>query len=97
VDFPRLVDTLYDKGARVFIEMGPGRSLCSWVDKILDFTADSSIDDADKARVAVPVNAKGTSDELTYLRAIAKLTSHGVKLDLQTLFTGSIIVAKKEL
>jgi len=92
VDFPRLVNTLYDKGARVFIEMGPGRSLCSWVDKILDFTDDSSVDDADKARVAVPVNAKGTSDELTYLRAIAKLTSHGVKLDLQTLFTGSIIV-----
>lgn len=101
VDFPRLINTMHDKGARVFIEMGPGRSLCSWVDKILDFTAassvDSSIDSANKARVAVPVNAKGTSDELTYLRAIAKLISHGVKLDLQTLFTGSIIVAKKEL
>lgn len=97
VDFPRLVNTMHDKGARVFIEMGPGRSLCSWVDKILDFTAASSIDGDNKARVAVPVNAKGTSDELTYLRAIAKLISHGVKLDLQTLFTGSIIVAKKEL
>jgi PfaB family protein len=105
VDFPRLVNTLYDKGARVFIEMGPGRSLCSWVDKILDFKSESPVDSTNdsesinKARVAVPVNAKGTSDELTYLRAIAKLTSHGVKLDLQTLFTGSIIVnnAKKEL
>ncbi len=105
VDFPRLINTLHNKGARVFIEMGPGRSLCSWVDKILDFTAESSVDSAsdkdsaNKARVAVPVNAKGTSDELTYLRAIAKLTSHGVKLDLQTLFNGSIIVnnAKKEL
>ena len=105
VDFPRLINTLYDKGARVFIEMGPGRSLCSWVDKILDFTVESPVDSAidtdsaNKARVAVPVNAKGTSDELTYLRAIAKLTSHGVKLDLHTLFNGSIIVnnAKKEL
>ena len=104
VDFPRLINTLHDKGARVFIEMGPGRSLCSWVDKTLDFSekrsvskfadssASSSKESAKKARVAVPVNAKGTSDELTYLRAIAKLTSHGVKLDLQTLFTGSIIV-----
>ncbi len=101
VDFPRLINTLHDKGARVFIEMGPGRSLCSWVDKTLDYaeksSANSASDNANKARVAVPVNAKGTSDELTYLRAIAKLTSHGVKLDLQTLFTGSIIVAKKEL
>jgi PfaB family protein len=80
VDFPRLINTLHNQGARVFIEMGPGRSLCSWVDKILDFTAESPDDSlsnidsksADKARVAVPVNAKGTSDELTYLRAIAK-------------------------
>ncbi|WP_114327691.1 PfaB family protein [Candidatus Colwellia aromaticivorans] len=102
VDFPRLINTLHNQGARVFIEMGPGRSLCSWVDKILDFTAKSPVDSAsdsesaNKARVAVPVNAKGTSDELTYLRAIAKLVSHGVKLDLQTLFNGSIIV-KKEL
>ena len=102
VDFPRLINTLHDKGARVFIEMGPGRSLCSWVDKILDFTAESPVDSssngesAHKARVAVPVNAKGTSDELTYLRAIAKLTSHGVKLDLQTLFHGSIIVKDKK-
>ena len=103
VDFPRLINTLYNKGARVFIEMGPGRSLCSWVDKTLDFTDESAVDaaneSANKPRVAVPVNAKGTSDELTYLRAIAKLTSHGVKLDLQTLFNGSIIVnkVKKEL
>jgi len=105
VDFPRLINTLHNQGARVFIEMGPGRSLCSWVDKTLDFNDESVVDatndseSANKPRVAVPVNAKGTSDELTYLRAIAKLTSHGVKLDLKTLFNGSIIVnnAKKEL
>jgi len=86
VDFPRLINTLHDKGARVFIEMGPGRSLCSWVDKILDFN------DGEQPRISVPVNAKGTSDELTYVRALAKLISHGVKLDIETLFNGSIIV-----
>ena len=85
VDFPRLINTMHDKGARVFIEMGPGRSLCSWVDKMLG---------DEKSHVAVPVNAKGTSDELTYFRAIAKLVSHGVKLDLNRLFNGSIIVKK---
>ncbi|QUM89471.1 PfaB family protein [Moritella sp. 36] len=86
VDFPRLVNTLHDKGARVFIEMGPGRSLCSWVDKILTHEKD------DSRHVSVPVNAKGTSDELTYIRAIAKLVSHGVNLDLDSLFNGSILV-----
>ena len=85
VDFPRLINTMHDKGARVFIEMGPGRSLCSWVDKMLG---------DEKSHVAVPVNAKGTSDELTYFRAIAKLVSHGVKLDLNRLFNGSIIMKK---
>lgn len=102
VDFPRLINTMHDKGARVFIEMGPGRSLCSWVDKILDFEDNSKNglsntepnQVAHKARVSVPVNAKGTSDELTYVRAVAKLVSHGVKLDLHRLFNGSIIVKK---
>jgi len=93
VDFPRLVNTMHEQGARVFIEMGPGRSLCSWVDKILD--DDKQIIDygkAQKQHLSVPVNAKGTNDELTYFRAIAKLISHGVTLDLYTLFNGSIIV-----
>ncbi len=92
VDFPRLINTMHDKGARVFIEMGAGRSLCSWVDKTLDIASNK---DMNKARVTVPVNAKGTSDELTYFRAIAKLISHGVKLDLNRLFNGSIIVSKR--
>ncbi len=102
VDFPRLINTMHDKGARVFIEMGAGRSLCSWVDKTLDLSeketskesSESDLQDKSKARVTVPVNAKGTSDELTYFRAIAKLVSHGVKLDLNRLFHGSIIVNK---
>ena len=98
VDFPRLINTMHNKGARVFIEMGPGRSLCSWTDKILDFQGaakgDTESKVTDKPRVAVPVNAKGTSDELTYLRALAKLISHGVRLDIKTLFKGSIIVNK---
>ncbi|WP_019027444.1 PfaB family protein [Colwellia piezophila] len=98
VDFPRLINTMHDQGARVFIEMGPGRSLCSWTDKILDFQGavegDTESKVTNKPRVAVPVNAKGTSDELTYFRALAKLISHGVTLDINTLFKGSIIVQK---
>ena len=102
VDFPRLVNTLYNNGARVFIEMGPGRSLCSWVDKTLEHEQqknqlkESELKQVkDKNSVSVPVNAKGVSDELTYFRAIAKLVSHGVKLDLNSLFYGSIIMQRK--
>lgn len=84
VDFPRLINTVYDKGARVFIEMGPGRSLCSWVDKILKH-------DDIKPHVSVPVNAKGVSDELTLVRAVAKLLSHGIRMDISTLYYGSLV------
>ncbi|MBU2872226.1 PfaB family protein [Colwellia sp. E2M01] len=89
VDFPRLVNALYDNGARVFIEMGPGRSLSSWVEKNLEYKLLK-----DKA-ATVSVNAKGVNDELSYFRAIAKLTSHGVKLDLKRLFYGTMIMSKK--
>jgi acyl transferase domain-containing protein len=100
VDFPRLVNTLYNNGARVFIEMGAGRSLCSWVDKTLEHMHQKHIKvkgGSSKISVSVPVNAKGVSDELTYFRAIAKLVSHGVKLDLNRLFYGSIVMKSKSL
>lgn len=84
VDFPRLVNTMYDKGARVFLEMGPGRSLCSWLEKTLHH-------EGNKPHVSVPVNAKGTSDELTILRALAKLISHGIELDISRLYYGSLL------
>jgi len=86
VDFPRLVDTMFDKGARVFIEVGPGRSLTSWTEKII------AHDDNRKAQahVSLPINAKGTADELTLLRAVAKLISHGAKIDVKRFYQGSI-------
>ncbi|GAA0819571.1 hypothetical protein GCM10009111_23780 [Colwellia asteriadis] len=87
VDFPRLVNTLYEQGSRVFIEMGPGRSLSSWVDKILPHGS--------HPHLSVPVNAKGTRDEVTYFRALAKLLSHGVSVDLESVFNGSMIINHK--
>ncbi len=62
----------------------PGRSLCSWVDKILKH-------DEIKPHVSVPVNAKGVSDELTLVRAVAKLLSQGIHMDISTLYYGSLI------
>jgi PfaB family protein len=88
VDFPRLINTVYDKGARVYMEMGPGRSLCSWIDKILKH-------EGVRPHVSIPVNAKGTPDEVTLFRALAKLVSHGVPVNLEVLYSGSVIEAKQ--
>ncbi len=91
VDFPRLINTLADKGSKVFIEMGAGRSLCSWTDKILktNVTNNSPVNED---HISVPVNAKGTDDQLTYARAAAKLVSFGVDINLESFFSGSLLV-----
>lgn len=82
VDFPRLIETMHEKGAEIFIEMGPGRSLSSWVEKILKH---------DQEHVSMPVDAKGTSDELTLMRSLAKLVSHGVNVNINSLYQGSML------
>ena len=89
VDFPKLVEAVYREGARVFLEMGPGGNLCHWIDKILKPTQQSG------PSVTAVLNARGARDEVVLLRALAKLVSHGVNLDLSRLFTSSMIVANQ--
>jgi PfaB family protein len=89
VDFPRLINTLANKQTKVFIEMGAGRSLCSWTDKILKNRL--STNKQSENHISVPVNAKGTDDQLTYARAMAKLVSFGVDVNIDSFFNGSLI------
>ncbi|PKH01223.1 PfaB family protein [Psychromonas sp. MB-3u-54] len=89
VDFPRLINTLSNQGAEVFIEMGAGSSLSGWTNKILKMGA---VADKTTANfLTVPVNAKGCDDQLSYARAAAKLVSAGVDINLSSFFYGSII------
>jgi PfaB family protein len=88
VDFPRLVSTVYNRGARIFMEMGAGRSCCSWIDKILKHEG------VEEAHVSIPVNAKGTPDHITITRCLAKLVSHRVEVDLTPLYEGSMLTKK---
>lgn len=76
VDFPQLVNTVYDDGARVFIEIAP-RNICTrWIESIL----------ADREHLIVPINIKGTEDHLTIMRALAQLFSHRIPIDLSPLY-----------
>ena len=84
VDFPRMINTLTQQGSTMFIEMGAGRSLGTWVDKILS--------KYDKKCTTVAVNAKGASQQLMLVRAVAKMLSAGVAFDISNYFYGSIIV-----
>lgn len=88
VDFPRLVNTVYGRGARIFMEMGAGRSCCSWIDKILKHEG------VEEPHVSIPVNAKGTPDHITITRCLAKLVSHRVDVDLTPLYEGSMLAKR---
>lgn len=76
VDFPKLVNKVYDDGARIFIELGPQGSCSKWISESLK----------GKQHLAVNINRKGVDDYTSLLRLAAKLTCHGVAMDLDKLF-----------
>jgi len=72
VDFPRLVQQVYQDGVRIFIEVGLKNNCGLWIDKILQ----------DAEHLVTSVNAKAVPESISYLRMLAKLVSHGVSVDL---------------
>lgn len=76
LDFLQLVNQVYKDGAKIFIEVGAG-SVCSrWIDKILD----------GKEHLTVSLNRRGVDDHTSFVKALAKLVSHQVELDLSPLY-----------
>ncbi|MCN4143576.1 MAG: hypothetical protein LC437_00400 [Thiohalomonas sp.] len=76
LDFPKLVNQVYDDGARIFIELGPQSSCTKWVSESLK----------GKEHLAVGINRKGVDDHTSLLRMAAKLTSHGIDMALEKLY-----------
>ncbi len=76
LDFPRLVNRVYDDGARIFIEAGSGNVCSRWVDKILE----------NKEHITVPLNRRGIDDHASIIKALGKLLSHQVSVDLSLLY-----------
>ncbi|BAY39663.1 heterocyst glycolipid synthase [Nostoc sp. NIES-2111] len=77
LDFPKLVNRIYDDGAKIFVEAGAG-SVCSrWIDKILE----------DKEHITVSLNRRGMDDHTSFVKALAKLVSHRVDVNLAPLYS----------
>jgi len=76
VDFPRLVNRVYDDGGRIFIGVGPRQTCCQWISEGLK----------GRPHVTVPLDIKGSKDKPAMVRAMAQLVSHGVKMDISCLF-----------
>ncbi|AUB39174.1 hypothetical protein COO91_05166 [Nostoc flagelliforme CCNUN1] len=77
LDFPQLVNRVYDDGVKIFLEAGAG-SVCSrWIDKIL----------GSKEHITVSLNRRGMDDHASMVKALAKLLSHQVNVDLSPLYS----------
>ena len=79
VDFPKTIKTVFDNGARIFIELGANATCTGWIKTILK----------DKEHHAVSINQKGKSDIQSLLTLLAELLSHGAPLDLSILYPGT--------
>lgn len=76
VDFPATVQTIYEAGARIFIELGANATCTGWTNTILE----------GKEHLAVSMNQKGKTDGQALLELLAQLLSHGIELDLSVLY-----------
>jgi PfaB family protein len=76
LDFTKLVDTVYEGGARIFIELGAGSNCTRWVDESL----------AGKPHSAFPINRKGIDDHSAILQMLARLVTHGVPVNLSPIY-----------
>jgi PfaB family protein len=76
VNFPKLVNCLYQDGVRIFIEVGPQKTCSRWIEKILD----------SQPHAVIPINKKHQSDYVGVLKVLSLLVSHQVPLDLSPLF-----------
>jgi len=76
VDFPRMINTVYEDGARVFVELGPRSTCARWIDETLQ----------DKPHIAVSIDALGVDSRTSIIRLLAQLVSHRVPMDLSALY-----------
>lgn len=72
VDFPRLVEGVYARGYRYFVEVGPGRTCTRWIGEILGA----------RPHVAVSVNRRGLGTAAAMSHVLACLLASGVPVTL---------------
>ncbi|MCP4297067.1 MAG: PfaB family protein [Proteobacteria bacterium] len=87
-DFSTLIQNVHKDGARIFIEMGPRGASAGMIETVLK----------GKEHTTVTLHRKGGDQYQNVLRAIAKLCSHRISMDLSAIFqrsTGSSEQRKK--
>jgi acyl transferase domain-containing protein len=76
VEFVKEIEAMYNDGARLFVEIGPGSVMTNLVDAILE----------NKIHQAVSTDRTGRNGLLQLLHALAQMASQGVAIDISPLF-----------
>ncbi|MCK5231108.1 MAG: acyltransferase domain-containing protein, partial [Desulfobulbaceae bacterium] len=78
VQFVKQIDAMYEQGARIFVEVGPGRVLSSLVQQIL----------ADRPHIAAASNLADSSGFSRLQHLMAQLITHGVPVQPESFNSG---------
>jgi PfaB family protein len=87
LDFPRLINRVYNDNIRIFIEVGVGSNCTRWINSTLK----------EKEHLAVSMNRRGVDDHTSIIRGLAKLVSHQVELDLSPLYSLSGVNSQTQI
>ena len=74
-DYTKVINSAYDDGVRLFIEMGPGGSCSRMIDQILE----------DKPHYAKAVCVKGQNSVENVMQLLARLHAEGITVDISQL------------
>ncbi|MBD2679148.1 MULTISPECIES: type I polyketide synthase [Nostoc] len=77
LNFPQLINRVYQDGFNIFIEVGAGSNCSRWIDKVLN----------QKEHITITLNKRGVDDHTSFIKALAKLVSYKVHLDLSPLYS----------
>ena len=87
VDYTRLINKVYQDGARIFVDLGPRTTCSKWISETL----------GDKPNLSISINRKGTDNRLMILQALSSLISHRVSVNLDPLFPDVPTQPEKQL
>ena len=78
VEFVREIEAMHEAGARIFVEVGPGRVMSGLIGQIL----------GERPHLRVATNLAGTPGLVSLQHALAQLLVHGVAMQREALFKG---------
>lgn len=79
IDYPKTIESAYQDGVRIFLEMGPQGSCSRMIDSIL----------GERPHLARSLSLAGEDETVSLLKLLAAAAAEGLKVDLSVLYSNS--------